>query len=163
MACLAYSKSSYPLNITILISGNSALTMRLNSSPSINGIRISVIRISGFSFKITGSASSPSLASPTNSYPSFSQSILFLILWRIIISSSTKYTFTIFIILLFYMPARYKFHLTAAIISALLFISSLPYKRPPCNYRRNFPLCTLFPVFIRQLYTKPLRIFILPW
>ena len=75
--------------------GSTFLTCSLSSSPSIKGILISVIRMSGFFSRIIGNASSPSLASPTKSYPCISQLILFLIPFLIIISSSTKNTFII--------------------------------------------------------------------
>ena len=47
IAFLAYSKSSYPLIITIFVLGNSSDTILLKDRPSINGIRISVTSTSG--------------------------------------------------------------------------------------------------------------------
>ena len=63
--------------------------------PSINGILISVISTSGRVFRISGSATSPSAASPTNRYPYCSQGIRSRSPSRITVSSSTKNTFNI--------------------------------------------------------------------
>ena len=73
----------------------SSRTIRLSDSPSINGILISVISTSGRVFRISGSATSPSAASPTNRYPYCSQGIRSRSPSRITVSSSTKNTFNI--------------------------------------------------------------------
>ena len=64
IACRASSKSSYPLTMMILSQGMMALAWRASVSPSMNGILMSVIRISGFRSRMMESASSPSPASP---------------------------------------------------------------------------------------------------
>lgn len=48
MACRAYSKSSYPEMMMIFISGNSRRTSSLRASPSMKGMRMSVMSTSGF-------------------------------------------------------------------------------------------------------------------
>ena len=78
----------------IRVRGSAFFTRRLSSSPSINGILISVTRISGCAFNISGYAYSPSPASPANSNPWLAQSILSRIPCRMIASSSTRNTFT---------------------------------------------------------------------
>ena len=78
----------------IRVRGSVFFTRRLSSSPSINGILISVTRLSGCAFNISGYAYSPSPASPANSNPWLAQSILSRIPRRIIASSSTRNTFT---------------------------------------------------------------------
>ena len=93
MACLAYSKSSYPLMMTILVLGSSICTTLLRDRPSINGIFISVISTSGRVFRISGSAISPSAASPANRKPYCSHGISSRSPSRIRLSSSTKKTF----------------------------------------------------------------------
>ena len=124
----------------ILILGNSFFTSSESSSPSMNGIRISVIRMSGCAFFIMGYASSPSLASPANIRPSFSHGMLFLIPLRMTTSSSTRNTFII-------TPARPSYaiqscttHFPAirSVKSNCLLLLSIEYKQ--ANFK-IFPFC----------------------
>ena len=77
--------------------GISFFTSLLKVRPSINGIFMSVIRISGRLFRIRGSAISPSAASPTSSNPYFSQGTILLMFSLMITSSSTKKVRSIFL------------------------------------------------------------------
>ena len=92
MACLAYSKASKPENTTNREAGSRSVRIRHSSSPSINGILISVRITSGRKVSANSSASCPLAASPTSEKPSPSQSILRLIPSRISSSSSTSST-----------------------------------------------------------------------
>ena len=78
------------------MSGRASLTSRLNSKPSIKGRITSVISISGFTLRIRSYASSPSPASPENTYPSFFQSTASLIARLAVSSLSARNTFTIY-------------------------------------------------------------------
>ncbi len=72
--------------------GNSRSTILLSSSPSIKGIRMSVISTSGLTWRSRGSAISPSPASPANSYPTWFHSTVSRSVSRMVLSSSTKKT-----------------------------------------------------------------------
>ena len=92
MACLAYSKSSKPEKITNLETGRSSVRLPQSSSPSINGILMSVRTTSGRISSASSSASRPLEASPAREKPRPCQSIFRLIPSRIFSSSSTSST-----------------------------------------------------------------------
>ena len=135
----------------IRVRGSAFFTRRLSSSPSINGILISVTRISGCAFNISGYAYSPSPASPANSNPWLAQSILSRIPCRMIASSSTRNTFTMVfppglhfsLSFLSICPNTPVFHfrphaiLSAENIHALLLLTHFIQITPPVFQRRN--------------------------
>ena len=90
MAFLAYSNSLCPLRMMMRVSGSSFRTIRASSRPSINGILMSVSRISGRFSRSCGRATSPSGASPRNRISCSCQGTLSRILSRAIRSSSTR-------------------------------------------------------------------------
>ena len=90
MACWAYSKSSYPEKIRTFMDGYFSRIRAVSASPSMYGMRMSVIITSGSSCSSFSRASSPFSASPTTSKPSPAQSILRIMALRTSSSSSTS-------------------------------------------------------------------------
>jgi len=87
-AFLAYSNSVYPLITTNTVSSQNSFAASIIESPSIPGIRISVMTRSGAVSRITSSPWIPSYAHPTTSYSSFFLAIIALIPSTTIYSSS---------------------------------------------------------------------------
>ena len=79
----------------IFVAGSSLLIRRLNARPSMNGILMSVIKTSGLIFRTSGSAISPSEASPAKTNPYFSHGIISRSPSRTRRSSSVKKTLSI--------------------------------------------------------------------
>ncbi len=64
IACCAYSKSEKPEMIMTFVPGRENETLRISSSPSITGMRMSVTRRSGEISSMRASAAWPFVASP---------------------------------------------------------------------------------------------------
>ena len=150
MASCANSKSLCPLMRIILVSGSSAQTSLLSASPSINGILISVIRMSGRSLRICGSANSPSGASPQNSKPYRSQSMQSRSPSRTTHSSSTRKTFSNAI------TSESLYHSFPAFKRIISRFAAGVFKNQSCNHPDEHIRCFLT-TFLCSLLTAVVR------